>query len=176
MALANTSTPAGLEIRESEDVRPSRPPAFNVDRMQRVALDELIRIFNTHRNDYRAVVMRDGVTVIRPVDGTLPFLDEPSSLRQAVTITGVMAAATRLFGLTGPILNSLGQRGEDIPVVLNGSGGRTVIDMLNQIVAQAPGRAWMVTTRDEQGSVRATSFGFIEANGSRRTQPIRRQW
>lgn len=178
MALAYTSTPSGLEIRETDDVMPSRPPAFDIDPKQRVPLAELVTTFNAQHRDYRAVVMRGGVTVVRPVKGTLPFLDEPSSLSQVVTITGVMAAARQVFaavdpGLMGPILNSLGHKGEDLPVVLDGSGGRTVIDTLNQIVTQAPGRVWMVTTRQEQDAVQVISFGFIEANGRRRAQGLR---
>jgi hypothetical protein len=172
MALANTSIPAGLEIRESDDVKPSRRPAYDIDSKETVALAELVESFNAQHRDYRAVVTRGGVTVVRPVKGTLPFLDQPSSLSHAVTVTGVTAALRRVFspltpGRTGPILNSLGRKGEDIPVVVDGSGGRTVIDTLNQIVVQAPGRAWMVTTQQEQDAVRVISFGFIEADGSR---------
>ena len=178
MALAYASIPAGLEIRESDDVVPSRPPAFAIDRKQTVSLDGLVATFNAAHPDYHAVVMR-GVTVVRPINGTLSFLDEPSSLSQVVTVTGAMAAARRVFaavnpGLTGPILNSMGHKGDDIPVVLDGSGGRTVIDTLNQIVTQAPGRSWMVTTREEQDGVRVIDFGFIEADGSRRHMPMRR--
>ncbi len=178
MALAYASIPAGLEIRESDDVVPSRPPAFAIDRKQTVSLDGLVATFNAAHPDYHAVVMR-GVTVVRPINGTLSFLDEPSSLSQVVTVTGAMAAARRVFaavnpGLTGPILNSMGHKGDDIPVVLDGSGGRTVIDTLNQIITQAPGRSWMVTTREEQDGVRVIDFGFIEADGSRRHMPMRR--
>ncbi len=178
MALAYASIPAGLEIRESDDVVPSRPPAFAIDRKQTVSLDALVATFNAAHPDYHAVVMR-GVTVVRPINGTLSFLDEPSSLSQVVTVTGAMAAARRVFaavnpGLTGPILNSMGHKGDDIPVVLDGSGGRTVIDTLNQIITQAPGRSWMVTTREEQDGVRVIDFGFIEADGSRRHMPMRR--
>jgi hypothetical protein len=178
VALAYASIPAGLEIRESDDVVPSRPPAFTIDRKQTGSLDGLVATFNAAHHDYHAVVMR-GVTVVRPIKGTLPFLDQPSSLSQVVTVTGAMAAARRVFaavnpGLTGPILNSMGHKGDDIPVVLDGSGGRTVLDTLNQIVTQAPGRSWMVTTREEQDGVRVIDLGFIEADGSRRHMPMQR--
>lgn len=179
-ALAYASIPSGLEIRESDDVMPSpRPRAFDIDREQRVSLDGLIATFNAAHPDYHAVVMRGRVTVVRPIKGTLPFLDQPSSLSNVVTVTGALAAARLVFTpvdslLAGPILNSLGHKGEDIPVLLDGSGGRTVVDTLNQIVTQAPGRSWVVTTREERdGGVRVIGFGFVDADGRRLTQPMR---
>lgn len=178
MALAYASIPSGLEIKESDDVPPSRPPAFDIDPQRRVALDDLVTTFNVQHRDYRAVVMRGGVIVVRPIDRTLSFLDKPSSLSQEVTVTGVMAAARHVFaavdpGLTGPVLNSIGRKVDNIPVVLDGTGGRTVIDTLNQIVTQAPGCVWVVTTRDQQNGLRVIGFGFIQGDGSRRTQPMR---
>src|SRR5258706_15722161 len=108
VALAHASIPAGLEIRESDDVVPSRPPAFDIDREQRVSLDGLIATFNAAHPDYHAVVMRGGVTVVRPFKGTLPFLDQPSSLSNVIAVTGALAAARLVFtavdpGLAGPI-------------------------------------------------------------------------
>ena len=177
-ALADASIPAGLEIRESDDEPPLRP-AFNIDPKQRVPLNDLVTTFNVHRHDYRAVVMHGGVMVIRPVERKVPFLDGPSPISQEVTVTGLMAAARRVFAaldprLTGPVLNSIGHKGDDIPVALDGSGGRTVMDTLNQILTQAPGRVWVVTTREEPDGLRVISFGLIEAGGSRRTQGMRR--
>jgi hypothetical protein len=175
-ALANASVPSGLEIRESDDGPPSHPPALDIDPKQRVPLDDLVRTFNAQHRDYRAVVMRGGVMAVRPTRRTLPFLDEPSPISQEV-VSGLMAAARRVFaavspGLTGPILNSIGGKGDDIPVALDGTRGRTVIDTLNQIVTQAPGHVWVVTTREERDGQRVISFGLIEAGGSRRTQPL----
>jgi len=88
-----------------------------------------------------------------------------------------MAAVRRVFlpldpRLSGPALNSLGRPSDTIPLTLDGSGGRKVIDTLNQIVTQAPGRAWVVTTGKRGSAVRVTGFGFIEGDGSRRTQPL----
>src|SRR6266498_3992684 len=71
MALAYASIPSGLEIRESEDVRPSRAPAFDLKGEQRVSLDDLVATFNAEHRDYHAVVMPGGVTVVRPIKGTL---------------------------------------------------------------------------------------------------------
>lgn len=176
-ALSNASIPAGLEIRDSDDGSPLHPP-FDIDPKQRVPLADLVKTFNAHHHEYRAVVMRGGVVVIRSVNGRLLFLDGPSPISNEVTVTGFMAAATRVFtaldpGLTGPILDSGGHKGDDIPVVLDGSGGRTVMDTLNQIVTQTPARVWVVTTRGDPGSVRVISFGLIQAGRSRRTQGMR---
>ena len=178
MALAYASVPSGLEIRESDDVMPSRLLEFHVDPKERLPVEDLITTFNAQHRDYRAVVMR-GVIVVRPVKGTLPFLDEPSPLSREVTVTGLMAAATRVFAavdpsLTGPILDSMGRKSDEIPVRLDSRGGRTVIDTLNQIVSQAPGRTWVVTTRREHDAVKVVSFGLIEANGNRLSQGLRR--
>jgi hypothetical protein len=175
-ALSNASIPSGLEIRESDDGPPLRPPV-DIDPKQRVPLDDLVTSFNAHQHEYRAVVMRGGVMVIRPVKRRLAFLDEPSPVLQKITVTGLMAAARRVFAaldprLTGPVLNSGGSKDDDIPVALDGSGGRTVMDTLNQIVTQAPGHVWVVTTREKPDGVRVISFGLIGAGRSRRTQVL----
>ena len=177
-ALADASIPAGLEMKELDDGPPLRP-AVEIDPKQRVPLDGLVTTFNAQHRDYRAVVMRGGVMVIRPAKGRLSFLDEPSAISQKITVTGLMAAARQVFdaldpGLASrPILNSMERKGDDIPVVLDGTGGRTVMDTLNQIVTQAPGRVWVVTTREEPDGVRVVSFGLMEAGRSRRTMGMR---
>lgn len=185
MALANASVPAGLEIRESEDVLPAswptvngrRPAWFNADRTHRIAATEVVDAFNGSRRDYHAVLMGQ-VLVIRPVGGTLAFLDQPSAISGPTHVTGAMAAATRVFTdlfpeLSGPILNSGGRKGDDVPVVLDGGARKVkVIDTLNQIVLQAPLRTWVVTTRQQAQDVRVISYGLIEADGSRRIQRL----
>ena len=179
MALANAAVPAGLEIRESDNVMPAswptingrRPAWFNADRIDRIAMTELIDAFNASRRDYRAVLMGQ-VLVIRPVDGTFAFLDQASAISSPTRVTGAMAAARRVFAdlvpMSGVAPNSIGHKGDDLPVVLDG-GGLRVIDTLNQIVLQAPPRTWVVTTRQDAHEVRVVSIGLIEADGSRRT-------
>ena len=51
--------------------------------------------------------------------------------------------------------------------MLDGSGGKTVLDTLNQIAVQAPGHVWVVTTREERDGVKLTGFGYIHGDGSR---------
>lgn len=185
MALANGAVPAGLEVRESDDVVPSnwptvndrRPPWFNADRTKRVAVTEVVRAFNESRRDYHAALMGQ-VIVIRPIDGTLQLLDQASGISGRTQVAGSMAAATRVFSamipeLSGPLLNSIGHKSDAVQVVF-GDGMRRVIDDLNQISLQTPPRTWVVTTRKRGDEVVLSAYGFIEADGSRRTQRLRR--
>jgi hypothetical protein len=180
MALAIASVPAGIEIRQPDDVLPAnlpipdelRPPGQGAASAHRVPLTEVVRTFN-RRSDYRAVET-GGVLVIRPVREMTPILDEASAITAPTKITGVMAAARRVFSqvnpaFAGPALGSMygHMHGEDLTVVLDGSG-RTVIETLNQIVRQAPPRIWVVTTQKQGDAVRIVQFGFIAADGSRR--------
>lgn len=172
-ALANASVPAGLEIHQPDDVFPAVwPPTFQLDVTRRISVTQLVETFNSRRQDYRASVTPAGVVVIRPVERRHPFLDAASQMTETLTVTGVMSAAIRIFtpldrSLADPQAGSGSLSGENIPIVLNGTG-RTVIDTLNQIVAQAPGRTWVVTTRSEGDDQRVIEFGFLEGNGSRR--------
>jgi len=174
-ALAKASIPAGLEIHESDDVFAAVwPPDFQLDVRRKVPVTQMLKAFNDARQDYRASVTPAGVVVIRPVERRHPFLDTASDISAPLTVTGVMRAARRIFTalekrLAGPHAGSGSLRGEDIPIVLNGSG-RTVIDTLNQIVAHAPGRAWVVTTRSDGDYQRVIQFGFLEGDGRRDRQ------
>ena len=47
-----------------------------------------------------------------------------------------------------------------------------VMDTLNQIVRQTAPHTWVVTTRKEGDAVRIVGFGFLNAAGGRRTQPM----
>ncbi len=178
MALAYASVPSGLEIRESDDIPPSARPEFKIDPAQNIHASELAKAFNSNRSDYRAVVMGE-VLVIRPTEDRMPFLDLPSTIDSPLRVTGLMAAARQVFsaldpGLRGPVLNSMGRESDTIPIVLDGGGAHKVIDTLNQIVLQARSRTWFVTTRKEREGIHVVGFGIIEANGARRTQPMRR--
>ena len=183
MALANASVPAGLEIREPDDLLPAgwptvngqRPAWFNANPTARIPASQMVNTFNRSQSDYRAVLIGE-VVIIRPVRGSAAFLDQPSTISGRTTVLGAMAGARRIFadlepGLSGPVLNSFGRQGDDVPVVVDGRAS-TVIDTLNQIVLQASPRAWVVTTRQEPQDVRIISFGFIERDGSRRIQRL----
>jgi hypothetical protein len=175
-ALAGAAVPSGFEIKAADDGPPSSAAAVTADSQQKVALTDLIAVFEGRHSGYRARMI-GGVLVVRPVEGTLPFLDEASSIYPPVKVTGIMDAARRVFlpldpRLSGPVLNGIGRPGDNVPVALDGSGGRTVIDTLNQIVSQLPGRAWVVTTSQQGRDIRVIGFGFIDGKGSRRTQPL----
>jgi hypothetical protein len=175
-ALASASVAAGFELKEPDDGPPSGETMALGDSDRKVPLADVAKAFEARHPAYRASLLR-GVLVVRPAEDSLPFLDEPSTISPPATVKGVMAAARRVFlpmdrRLSGPALNSLGRPSDALQLTLDGRGGRKVIDTLNQIVTQAPGRAWIVTTRKVGNEVRLVGFGFIEANGTRRTQPV----
>jgi len=178
MALLTARVPCGLEIRESED-RPHERPVSKIGPQGDVPLSDVVRAFEAHHRDYRAAVV-GGVLVIRPRTDVLPFLDAPSTISTPTPITGVMVALRRVFsplvprwGRGGISIGSGGHgSGRELRVVLDGRGGRTVIDTLNQIVLQAPGRAWEVVTRKDGASLRPVTVGFIDADGYRRRHEI----
>ena len=65
-------------------------------------------------------------------------------------------------------LNSMGYPGWDRRVVLKGGQDRTVTDTLNQIAAQLPGYAWLVTTKAVDGRVQVVELSVLESDGNRR--------
>ena len=174
-ALAGASVPSGFEIKDADDGPPSELATAPVDPNRKVAMADVIRAFEDRHSGYRARMIR-GTLVVRPVEGALAFLDEPSTIYPPVKVTGIMEAARRIFlpldaRLAGAGLG-VGRPGDFVPVAIDGSGGRTVIDTLNQIVTQVSGRAWVVTTRKQGSDIRVSGFGFIEGDGSRRTHPL----
>lgn len=178
-ALTQASVPAGFEIHESDDGAPLGPSSGTVEGT--VRLSDVAKAFEAHHRAYQAVVM-GSVLVVRPRKGAVPFLDAPSSILQPTKVTGIITAARRIFSArwpkfmgSGPVLNSLGQPGEDLDIVLDGRG-RRVIDTLNSIVVQAPNRAWIVTTRQEDGKARIASFGFLDSKGRRPGHDIPADW
>ena len=173
MALTKASIPAGFEIRESDDGAPLGRPSGAGEGSAR--LSDVAKAFETYHRDYRAVVM-GSVLVVRPRKGAASVLDAPSAILERTKVTGIMAAARHIFSarwpaLLGPTLNSFGRPGEDIDIVLDGRG-RRVIDTLNEIVMQAPNRAWVVTTRHEGEEVQISSFGFLDSGGHRSVHSV----
>jgi hypothetical protein len=173
MALTKASVPAGFEIRESDDRAPLGPPSGAAEGSAR--LSDVVKVFETYHREYRAVVM-ESVLVVRPRKRAAALLDAPSSIVQPTRVTGIMTAARQIFSvrwpsLLGPTLNSCGRPGEDVEIVLDGRGLR-VIDTLNEIVMQAPNRAWVVTTRQEDEEAQVLNFGFLDSSGRRRVQSV----
>lgn len=173
MALADASVPAGLELLSSDRL-PRRKPAFDVEPRPTVGLTDLRQAFNTRHADYRAAVL-DDVLVVRPTRRTAAYLDQDSNL-EPIVITGVMAAARKIFadldpalarpgGLAGSAINLDPQeRGEYTDVSLDGRG-RKVIDVLNQLAKQSQ-RAWVVITSNDDRPPRVLEFGLIHRGGS----------
>lgn len=173
MLLTETAVPSGLELREIDHVRPLEKPDFNIDRAARTPPEALIKAFNARQSDYRATWM-NGVLVIRPTQGVARYLDQ-EFLPDPIAVTGVMDAGRYVFASLDPTLlkgarlgsafGDSAERGDDIPISLDSSGGPRVIDRLNQIVRQAAPRTWYVLTREVQGEVRITRFGFMWPGG-----------
>jgi hypothetical protein len=175
MYLADAKVPAGLEIKTQDQRRLERQRQLDWSNGPRVPMDDLIRGFNGSHSDYRAV-NDDGVVVIRPLVRSLPYLDMNSSIA-TVTVTGVTralqivwagldpSAAPREGGVAGSTPWSAEEIGLRMNLTLLGQG-RRVAEVLNQIARQAPGRAWLVVTREQKDVVEAERLGLVMPNGS----------
>jgi hypothetical protein len=168
--LAEAAVSSGLEVQEPGDAR-TRPVVYaGADSSQRVPATQLVTAFNAVHSDYHASMI-DGVFVIRPVAGNADLLDQQAPIASRTTITGRMQAARVIFGMPGVALNSLGHEGDDHAIVLDGTGRRKIIDILNQIVTQSPS-AWQVTTRKQGNEWRVIAFGFMRKDGSTSMQRL----
>jgi hypothetical protein len=177
--LAEMSVPAGVEIRRIDNAWFSQLES-NIDRKATVALQEVIQAFNKSHREYQAQLM-DGVLVVRPIQRTATFLDQSSTL-QRVDVTGVRTALDRVFAQLKPALAGAGGRtgsylggaaddfGDQTVISLDGID-RRVIDVLNQIVRQAP-RTWLVETSDDDTSARVVRFGMLLPNGKGSIQQL----
>jgi hypothetical protein len=172
--LANASIPAGIEIRERDSNPATTLLDYSHSLSSQVAAADVVRSFNAEHSDYRASIV-DGVFVIRPVNGTAHFLDQPSSIDHIVTVDGPMAALRRVFAqldprLLGPVLNSY--EGEHAAkVVLNGSAAHSVLQMLGQVTKQTK-KTWQVVIQGQDQTWRIVAIGLIYPNGQRRTQRL----
>lgn len=172
MALLSASVPCGLEIKERDNRAHSGLVSKRATEKQ-MPLAEVLRAFQASHAEYTAQVTM-GVVVIRPRTDFLAFLDAPSRIAERTSVPDVTQAARTVFsqaypGLTGGIVVGAGPHSwPDSPVVLDGSGGRTVLDTLNQIATQAVGRGWLVTTRSENGRVLAVEVKLFDERGNRR--------
>jgi hypothetical protein len=144
MLLAAASVPSGIELREIDDLSSVRPD-YDFDQTSKVPASELVTMFNTQHRDYAANII-DGVIVIRPADGRVSFLDQPSTIAGRIEVTGLLTAAKAVFvpldpRMTGPAVSSmLGDvdRGENARIVLTGAlKGKNVLNLLNDIVRRS---------------------------------------
>lgn len=173
MMLAQSSLPAGMELRAA-DATPRGRPDFSVKSDAGITTAALADVFNGSRNDYRAA-LSDGVLVIRPTGPRALFLDRQSGIGR-VEVTGVMNAARKVFAELDPSLAAPGgtigsainldpsERGDDVALVLDGTG-RTVIDVLNQIAKQS-GKVWFVAESAHPEAPDVVRFGFLHAGGA----------
>jgi hypothetical protein len=172
--LVKASVPLGIELRQSDDIVARRTPAFNGEQNKTIPASDLVTAFNAQHGDYLAVLV-NGVFVIRPREGTSRFLDSKSTIDR-LSVTGIRTAQRRIFSgldpkLLGVVLNSMGREGDDTEVLLDGRDGRTVIDLLNDIVLQFPS-GWQVTTHQVGNEWQVAAFGIIYPNGSRNMHPM----
>jgi len=167
-------TPAGFEMRESDDVFPLRPTAVP-EGQSTVALTEVVDAFNRANRSYHAEIV-DGVLVVRPIDSRVTFLDRPSPISEPTTQIGVLRAIRFVLSPLNPRLldgvvigSTLGLRafeGLSLSIALDGPQSRHVIDTLNQIALQVPG-AWQVVTRRVADEAEIVQYGFIYTDSAR---------
>jgi hypothetical protein len=171
MLLATASVPSGIELKEGDEFYPSVNPDYTMNVTNTVPVTDLVKMFNSQHHDYRATTV-DGVLVIRPLEGRVRYLDEPSPIKGHTAVVGLMTAAKHVFlplqpGLLGPTVGSRlgeGDRGEDAHVALDGVGSQKVMDSLNQIVRQVP-RTWYVVSRQVGDEWQIARFGFLHGSG-----------
>jgi len=181
--LATAHVPAGIELKEADDVyargHPEFDPTFNFDETSRIPAPDLVNAFNAKHCCYHAGWM-NGVFVMRPVEGRTTFLDQPSSIKESVHITGAMDAARRVMcqldaslcaGATGGVLGNMETAGSFDLVTIDGTG-TSGIDTFNQLVRQSP-RAWNVVTSSVSGRLEIIRYGLIHAHGQRTIQGLK---
>lgn len=177
MLLANFSVPSGIEIRKADAAR-FGPMRFDTGRDTQVAATRVVDTFNATHADYHAALTND-VLVIRPVSGAARFLDERSTVKR-IDVTGMMGVLRQVFAQLVPSLgipptgiarSFLGgvppDLGDEVVVRVDGvDGEKRVIDVLNDIVKQAP-RTWYVETEttDHAKEPRIVRIGFLLRNG-----------
>lgn len=177
MLLADASVPSGIEIRQTDGAY-FRQLQFGLDRRDTVPVTKVIDAFNVTHADYQAA-LRDGVFVIRPIGRRAQFIDTPSIV-QRLDVAGMMNALNKVFAQLVPSLgippagiirNFLGgvppDLGDEVVVHVDGfDGEKRVIDVLNDIVKQAP-RTWYVetSTTDHTKEPQIVRVGFLLRNG-----------
>lgn len=173
MTLADASVPSGLEVRRADAHPRSRP--VRIDRAPApLNLEDLAAAFNLYHVDYHAVVV-DGVLVIRPTTGRAPYLDSHPAIGE-IHARGLMQAVRKVFapllprgtsegGQIGSAINLSAEEGGAHVLVSVEQRGRTVLEMLNEIVKTSP-RAWLVETEDHLDEPSVTAFGLVHVRGS----------
>jgi len=168
------------DYEEFQRPSPKRWNPWNANRdhfaeEERVPTAEFVRAFNATHDSYTSE-LRDGVVLIRPVSGRAPYLEE-RPLRGTLqakglfimlaTVTEAMQGRVLSGGVAGSTPGTPGveiDRGEGIQFSVM-TDGKTVIEILNDIVAQSAPRGWWVL-RSNDASARVEAVGFIHRFGS----------
>ena len=189
--LVEAGCTVGLEVlrRDYEEFQKPSPRRWNpwnanrdhFAKEERVPITEFIRAFNTAHDMYGSDV-RDGVVIIRPVAGRAAYLDQ-RPLRGTLhakglfimlpTLTEAMQGRVLTGGVVGSVLGTPGveidrAEGVQFSVVTD---GRTVVEILNDIIAQSAPRGWWLI-RSNDASARIEQVGFIHRFGSMSGQTV----
>lgn len=164
--------PCGLEVMAVD--APPEKFAVRSDELSELApmtVASVVNAFNERHANYQAKMM-DGVVVIRPTRPSV-YIDSNPGLGR-IDGRGLMWLAGMVFlpldpslarrPTVGSVLSRPGDvadRGGDIEMAVDGSG-RTVLNILNDIVKRAPTHAWLVRTSKEK----ILSFGFVNGDGT----------
>jgi hypothetical protein len=104
----------------------------------------------------------------------LKVLTEPSAIRRPTQVSGVMKAVKQVIysqlnpaELNSVTVSGLGLSGRDVDITIDGSGGRTVLDTLNQIALQGTGYAWMLWTETDGAKSHLVRLGVLARKGDR---------
>jgi hypothetical protein len=137
-----------------------------------VAASALVSAFNDKQRAYRAALI-DDVFVIRPAESRAAYLDARAPGMRLRT-RGLSEATRWLFA---PLDSRLAPGEPHIPGGLGGKDeagdavqvdlnvdGRSILNVLNELVKQLPNRAWLALTTDGD-TAQVGQIGFIRPNG-----------
>jgi hypothetical protein len=190
--LSQTGVPAGLELREADrprrgDFRPQWQPEA-LAKQELISLDDVLAEFNRAQKIYRAEFV-SGVVTIRPSERRTTYLDS-RGVTDTIRERGLMNFASRLFaplssaiqsptgGRISVLSSPLGlaiDRGEDVDIELDPTG-KTIVQLLNDVVARTAHQAWLIVTADSASPTReapqVVRFGFIHQYWTTTELPI----
>lgn len=189
--LAHAGLAAGVELTVADHQRfstqrrrwnPEQWTAESIGLGETASVDVLVAAFNESHVDHQASADR-GVVLIRPVRRRAAYLDS-RPLSGRLTAIGLMRMGEKIFHPLDPRLDApggrLGSTLSPVGVEIDWGEGRefnvradglTVAEVLNDVVRQAPGHAWVVLV--SAGSApHVLRFGFIHNYGVMSYLPV----